>query len=60
MKRHFENDIVFTTFATITQDLLRGTSPLASIHYFRIVLDEGEKNSPSLSKLAISIVNTEM
>ena len=45
MKRHFESDIVFTTFATIAQDLMRGTSPLANIHYFRIVLDEGEISS---------------
>ena len=42
MKRHFENDVVFTTFATIAQDIMRESSPLASIHYFRIVLDEGE------------------
>ncbi|KAM3069738.1 hypothetical protein ACMFMG_010447 [Clarireedia jacksonii] len=43
MKRHFESDIVFTTFATIAQDLMRGTSPLANIHYFRIVLDEAHE-----------------
>jgi hypothetical protein len=52
MKRHFESDVVFSTFATIAQDLMRGTSPLANIHYFRIVLDEGEifssLNSPPI------------
>ena len=52
MKRHFESDVVFSTFATIAQDLVRGTSPLANIHYFRIVLDEGgifsSLNSPPI------------
>ncbi|KAL2064450.1 hypothetical protein VTL71DRAFT_4944 [Oculimacula yallundae] len=38
--RHFESDIVFTTFATVTQDSIRKKPDLETIHYFRIVLDE--------------------
>ncbi|QDS73384.1 hypothetical protein FKW77_007440 [Venturia effusa] len=42
IKLHFESDVVFTTFATIAQDMKRKHATLASIQYFRIVLDEGE------------------
>jgi SWI/SNF-related matrix-associated actin-dependent regulator of chromatin subfamily A3 len=38
----FEKDVVFTTFATALEDAKRGQSPLSKIHWFRIVLDEGE------------------
>ena len=37
-----ERDVVFTTFATALEDFKRGQSPLSKIHWFRIVLDEGE------------------
>lgn len=37
-----EKDVVFTTFATALEDFKRGQSPLAKIHWFRIVLDEGK------------------
>jgi len=36
-----ERDIVFTTFATAWKDFKKGSSPLARVHWFRIVLDEG-------------------
>lgn len=36
-----DKDVVFTTFATAAQDFKKGQSPLSSIHWFRIVLDEG-------------------
>ncbi len=42
MQLNFEKDIVFTTFATVASELIRGNSLLAKIHWFRIVLDEGE------------------
>ena len=48
MKLNFEKDIVFTTFATVASELMRGDSPLAKIHWFRIVLDEGESLLPVL------------
>jgi SNF2 family DNA or RNA helicase len=41
MKLNFEKDIVFTTFATVAAEFRRGNSPLAKIHWYRIVLDEG-------------------
>lgn len=41
MKHCFEKDVVFTTFATIESDLRHQKFPLAKIHWFRIVLDEG-------------------
>jgi SWI/SNF-related matrix-associated actin-dependent regulator of chromatin subfamily A3 len=40
-----ERDIVFTTFATAAAEFKEGRSPLSSIHWFRIVLDEGEDRS---------------
>jgi SNF2 family DNA or RNA helicase len=51
MKLNFEKDIVFTTFATVASELIRGNSPLAKIHWFRIVLDEGK------SRLSILVDN---
>lgn len=47
MKRHFESDVVLTTFATIAQDLNKKRS-VAQIHYFRIVLDEGNAANSQL------------
>jgi hypothetical protein len=44
MKLCFEKDIVFTTFATVASDFMHHKAPLSKIHWFRIVLDEGENH----------------
>jgi len=37
-----ENDIVITTYATLTMEYTHGRSILHHIHWYRLVLDEGE------------------
>lgn len=37
-----QQDIVITTYATITSGFRRGTGRLDKIEWFRLILDEGE------------------
>jgi SWI/SNF-related matrix-associated actin-dependent regulator of chromatin subfamily A3 len=42
-ERHqlFENNIVFTTYATVAKESANGNSALSDVHWYRLVLDEG-------------------
>lgn len=38
----FQNNVVLTTYATVSNESRRGQSILRSVEWFRIVLDEGK------------------
>jgi SWI/SNF-related matrix-associated actin-dependent regulator of chromatin subfamily A3 len=46
MSQLLQHDVVLTTYASITADFCRGRSRLHRVHWYRIVLDEGEYISP--------------
>ncbi|KAJ5020759.1 SNF2 family N-terminal domain-containing protein [Bipolaris maydis] len=47
----FEKDVIFTTYATALEDTKKSPSPLSSVHWFRIVLDEAHKIRNQKTKL---------
>lgn len=52
----FERDVVFSTYATLASEPDRGIGILSSVEWFRIVLDEGEKNHDAILLECITVL----
>jgi SWI/SNF-related matrix-associated actin-dependent regulator of chromatin subfamily A3 len=48
----FDNDIVFTTYATVAKEKSNAQSPFKRINWFRIVLDEGTRLALNYVKIS--------